>query len=199
MLHRPIMAAAGVLLLALLSGCSTQAETPAPASTAGAETTTEPDSAGGADATSTPSALPTNTGEYTCESILSPGTLAVFEDQEEDGFTLQDDFIERSRNFGGNLVDFADYGGVLCQWAFPSGDGAVDYGYSPITDAQATAEMDALIAGGYVSQVDKRGTLVVNADAGSFTDSYLFTDGAWFYGSDKTVLNLIVDNFPAPQ
>jgi hypothetical protein len=197
MSRRPIVAAAGLLLLVALTGCSASSGTPESTGTAAGETAAPQESV-------TPSAASTSTPvagadtDYTCETILSPASLAVFEDQEADGFALQDDFVERSRNFGGNLVDFADFGGVLCQWSFPSGAGAVDYGYSPITEEQATTELDALIAGGYLTQSDKRGTLVVNEDAEAFPGTYLFTDGAWFYGSDKSVLNLVVDNMPTP-
>lgn len=192
MARRNLAAAAGLVVLLATAGCAP--------TTAGAAPTTAPTTA----ATSAPSATPGpvkspqfDPDGYTCESILPPASLAVFHSKTGEGFTLQDDFVERSRNFGGDLIYFADFGGILCQWAYPSGTQPVDYAFSSITEEQASARLAGLLAGGYVTTPDDRGTLVVNSDPVNFPATYLFMDGHWFYASDIRVLDLIVDSLLA--
>jgi hypothetical protein len=148
-----------------------------------------------ATATSAPPAV-VDPADYTCETILLPTILTDYQAKEIDGFTLQDDFIERTRNFGSNIINFVDFGGIICQWGYPAGE-TIDYGFSPITPEQEEAQLAQLTGGGFVETPDDRGTLLVNADPASITDTYLFTEGYWFYGSDGDVLDLIVDNIPA--
>jgi hypothetical protein len=175
----------------VLTGCS------APAPVESAPTT--PSATAAPEATPAPvatTAAPIDPADYTCETILPPATLAVFDDLSADGFTLQDDFVERSRQFGGTLADFADYGGILCQWAYPTGANPVDYGFSPITSAQAESQMSELMSGGFIENEQNEGILVVNENAAEFTDSYFFADGYWFYANDPKMLGIIVDNVP---
>jgi hypothetical protein len=147
--------------------------------------------------TATPSVAPVvDPADYTCETILPEATLAVFAEQEADGFVLQEDFIERSRNFGSDLVYFVDFGGILCQWGYPSGAEPVNYGFSAITTEQATTRITALTQGGFVVEEVDSGTRLVNADPVSFPDTYLFTDGYWFYGSDADMVDIIAANVP---
>jgi hypothetical protein len=187
MSRRHLATAAGVLALVILTGCAQHPTTATPSSTA--TPTTAPAPAVTSTPTPVASFVPQN---FTCDSILSPAVLAQFKKTKD--FTLQGDFVARSRDYGGDLVNFVDYGGILCQWAYPSGDTPVNYAYSPITAAQAATQMSQLTDGGYVVKSDPRGTLVVNADVSQFPDTYLFINGYWFYGSDSDVLNLIVDN-----
>jgi hypothetical protein len=177
--------------LAALTACSSGTAptelTPAPVVTATPRPTPT--------ATSTPAAV-VDPADYTCETILLPTILADYEAKEIDGFTLQDDFVDRTRNFGGNIINFVDFGGIICQWGYPAGE-TIDYGFSPITPEQQDAQLAQLTGGGFVEEADDRGTLLVNADPASITETYLFTEGYWFYGSDRDVLDLIVDNIPA--
>jgi hypothetical protein len=198
MSHRHLAAAAGLALLIMMTGCAsaTPDEAPAEASTStnSAAPSTSPTPS------SVPSATPTiDPADYTCETILPVATLAVFQDKASDGFVLQEDFEERSRNFGSDLVYFVDFGGILCQWGYPSGAEPVNYGFSEITDEQAAERMAQLTSGGYITEEDARGTLLVNADPVSFPDTYLFTDGFWFYGSDADILDILAANVPAAQ
>jgi len=191
MSRRRLALAAAALLLTALTGCASGSPdtvaTPGPAATAVATPT----------ATSTPTPVATiDPADYTCETILLPSILADYEAKEKDGFTLQADFIERSRNFGGTIVNFAEFGGILCQWGYPSGE-TIDYGFSAITDEKQADQLTQLMTGGFVEEPDDRGILLVNADPAAITETYLFTDGYWFYGSDRDVLDLIVDNIPA--
>jgi hypothetical protein len=197
MSHRHL-AAASLALIVFLTGCAgaTPDEAPAEASTStnSAAPSTSPTPS------NVPSAAPTiDPADYTCETILPVATLAVFQDQASDGFVLQEDFEERSRNFGSDLIYFVDFGGILCQWGYPSGAEPVNYGFSEITEEQATERITQLTDGGFVVTDDERGTLLVNADPVSFPDTYLFTDDFWFYGSDADILDILAANVPAAQ
>ena len=178
--------------LTLLVGCGQQA----PSGTGtGAGT---PDAPPTATAAPQPSATPDfDPAGYTCESILPPSFLDVFKAREPDGFALQADFVERSRTYGGDLVAFVDLGGILCEWGYPAGGVRTSYGHSTITEAEADERLAALLSGGFVTQPDDRGTLVVNARAESFPQTYLFVDGHWFYASTPALLDVIVDNLIA--
>ena len=191
MSRRGLVLVAAALLLTTLTGCS--AGSP--------DTMTTPGPAATGPASPTPTATTTavaiiDPADYTCETILLPSILADFTAKEKDGFTLQADFIERSRNFGGQIVNFAEFGGILCQWGYPSGE-TIDYGFSAITDEQQADQLSQLMTGGFVEAPDDRGILLVNADPAAITETYLFTAGYWFYGSDRDVLDLIVDNITA--
>ena len=178
--------------LTLLVGCGQQA--PPGASTG----TGTPDAPPPAPAIPQPSATPDfDPAGYTCESILPPSFLDVFKAREPDGFALQADFVERSRTYGGDLVAFVDLGGILCEWGYPAGGVRTSYGHSTITEAEADERLAALLSGGFVTQPDDRGTLVVNARAESFPQTYLFVDGHWFYASTPALLDVIVDNLIA--
>jgi hypothetical protein len=178
-----------------LAGCGAN-----PAATGSGSAPASPaTSTDGTDA-STPSATPTaeaiDPANYTCETILPATTLAVFAGQEKDGFTLQADFVQRTRDFGSDLIYFVDYDGILCQWGYPSGTEPIDYGFSPITDADATERITRLSEGGFVETDDPRGILLLNADTESFPGSYLFFDGYWLYASQPDMLDLIAANLP---
>lgn len=181
-----------------LAGCASDttdtAEPAAPA--ASATSTTAPQESSTPTPTATAQAIDPDT--YTCETILPPATLSVFAAQEKDGFTLQADFADRSRDFGSDLIYFVDFGGILCQWGYPSGTEPIDYGFSAITEEEATERTTSLIAGGFVETDDPRGTLLVNADSESFPGTYLFLDDYWIYASQPDMLDLITSNLPAP-
>ncbi|PRY69544.1 hypothetical protein B0I08_102220 [Glaciihabitans tibetensis] len=195
MSHRHLAVSTSLVLLLALSGCASAAPGDAPAEATTSAAPTE------APATATPSSVPSaapsiDPADYTCETILPAATLAVFAEQEADGFVLQADFVERSRNFGSDLVYFVDFGGILCQWGYPSGAEPVNYGFSALTADQKAERMARLTEGGFVAEETDRGTRLVNADPASFPDTYLFTDGYWFYGSDSDVLEILVTNVP---
>jgi hypothetical protein len=193
----PISALAlAVALTAVVTGCGAgSAETGNAAAPASPATSTGAPQ-GQSTASATPTATALDPDNYTCETILPPTTLAVFAGQEKDGFTLQDDFAERSRAFGSDLVYFVDYNGILCQWGYPSGTEPIDYGFSAITAANATERIARLSEGGFVETDDPRGTLLINADTESFPGSYLFLDDYWLYASQPDMLDLIAANLP---
>lgn len=185
----PVLIGSLALVVAIaLSGCSQG--TPAPARTATPKASSVP-------TRSTPTPTPTPTfmpEKYDCDSILPPATLAVFQSKESAGFTLQDDFVQRVHNYDANLSLFDDYGGILCQWAYPQTSQPVDYGFSSITAAQAATERTTLEKDGYVPTAKDHGTVLANPDTTDFPDNYLFIDGYWFYASEVSLLDLIVDN-----
>lgn len=195
MSRRHLATAAGFLVLLTLAGCATTSSTPVTTQSAAAPTVTP-----------TPSATPTDDAptkfvpeDYDCKSILPPATLAVFESKKSEGFVLQDDFTDRIRTIGDDLAKFADLGGILCQWAYPSGSQPVNYAYSPITADEASAKRADLAKDGYTETDNAEGTLVTNPDSSDIPDAYLFIDGYWFYGSTVDVLNVITDNLLLAQ
>jgi hypothetical protein len=126
-------------------------------------------------------------------------TLKTFDEKAQAGFTLQKDYVQRVRNFSPDLSQFADWGGILCQWSYPNTQSSVDYGFSAITAQQATTEQASLVRNGYSGTPKYNGTVFVNSDPADYPDTYLFIKGFWFYASSDTVLKLIVDNvFVAP-
>lgn len=178
-----------VISVATLAGCA--AKTP----TAGSTDT--PTASGTAAPPSTPTPTPTPTfvaQKYTCQNILPPATLAVFTDKAADGFTLQKDYAQRVHNFDATLSLFDDYRGILCQWAYEGATKSVDYGFSPITADQAKAVQSTLVKNGYAPTAKDNGIVYVNADPANFPDTYLFIDGYWFYASQSSLLDLIVEN-----
>jgi hypothetical protein len=185
-----IVLTTAILLVAALAGCASKA----PA----AEATTGPKSGATATPTSsTPTPEPTPTfvaKAYTCLDILPPATLSVFQSKQSAGFTLQKDYVQRVRNFSPDLSQFADWNGILCQWAYPDTQQSVDYGFSAITPQQAATEQASLVKNGYSGTAKDHGMVFVNADTADFPDTYLFIDGYWFYASTDPLLGLIVDN-----
>jgi hypothetical protein len=139
----------------------------------------------------TPTFVPSS---YTCESILPPPTLAVFQKKKSAGFALQSDYLQRMQNIGSNLLAFSNYGGILCQWAYPDSSSSVDYAYSPITAANATSQQAALTTTGYAPTNKYHGILYANSDPTDYPDEYLFVDGHWIQASSDAVMQLIVDN-----
>jgi len=181
-------ASAALSLVAFtLAGC---ASTPAPA-----PTTTSVHTAKAAPSTPTPKPTPTFVpASYTCDSILPAPTLAVFEGKKSAGFTLQTDYMQRMQNIGSNLLAFSNYGGILCQWAYPDSSSSVDYAYSPITAANATTQQAALTSIGYAPTNKYHGVVYINSDPTDYPDEYLFVNGYWIQASSDSVLQLIVDN-----
>jgi hypothetical protein len=191
---RALAGALALLMAVLLVGC-------AQPGTGGAPTSTPAPSASQAPATPTPAPTPTFVVKtYTCQSILPPPTLAVFQSKQSAGFTLQKDYVQRVHNFSPDLSQFDDWGGILCQWAYPETQNSVDYGFSAITAQQATTEQAGLTRNGYVGTAKDHGMVFANTDTTDFPDTYLFIDGYWFYASTTSLLDLIVENvFATPE
>jgi hypothetical protein len=181
---------AGILALAIaavLAGCATTA--------AARPTATATRTALARTPTPTPTPTPTFASlQYTCDSILPPATLAVFKSKQSGGFTLQSDYLQRMKNIGSNLVAFATYGGILCQWSYPDAQNSVDYAFSSITGDQAMSQQQSLASSGYVGTAKDHGTLYANTDTADYPDEYLFIQGYWFQASTDNVMQLLVDN-----
>jgi hypothetical protein len=185
---RAAVIALAVATLATLAGCS-----PTPASAPSAEPTKS--SAHHTAGAPTPTPTPTFAAlKYTCNSILPPATLAVFKSKQAAGFTLQNDYLQRMQNIGSNLVLFDTYGGILCQWAYPDSSNSVDYGFSPITSAQASSQQATLTSTGFSATAKDHGMLFANTDVTDYPDQYLFIDGYWLQASSDKVMQLLVDN-----
>jgi hypothetical protein len=200
MIRRPrIVFAAALAVVALasfaLEGCTQQGSGGPPS--AGPSASSVPSAAATPAPTPTPTFVP---DRYTCQSILPPATLAVFQSKAAAGFSLQKDYVQRVHNFDPVLSLFDDYHGILCQWAYEGATRSVDYGFSPITAAQAGTEQAELTKNGYAPTAKDHGVVFANADAADFPDNYLFIDGYWFYASSPSLLDLIVENvFSVPD
>lgn len=183
-----VIATVGLATLSLV-GCATTSPT--------SGTSPKPSTSNPATRPTTPTPTPTPTfvaDDYTCLSILPPATLAVFTSKKSAGFTLQKDYVQRVHNFDATLSLFDDYNGILCQWAYPGAMKSVDYGFSAITAAQAKSVQETLTRNGYSPESKDNGTVYTNADPTDFPDNYLFIDGYWFYASQSSLLDLVVEN-----
>jgi hypothetical protein len=101
-------------------------------------------------ATATPTPTPTPTPEavvYTCENIVSPGTIDGFASQGI-SITPPADFSAKLTNEGNALSAFFTAGGVLCQTG--AGAGAYEiYGIAVLSDAQFAPVRSQFLNEGY--------------------------------------------------
>ena len=182
------------ILIALLAAASAVTLTACSATPSATATNSAAPTTAATNAAPTPTPTPTFVvSKYTCESILPPPTLAVFQSKKSAGFTLQDDYLQRMQNIGSDLVLFSTYGGILCQWAYPDSSKSVDYAFSAITDQEATDEQTKIKADGYAPADADHGQLWANPDTTDYPDEYLFISGYWFHASTDDVMKLLVD------
>ena len=182
------------ILLAALAGVTAVGLTSCAPTATAANTNSPAPTAAATNAAPVPTPTPTFVvSKYTCDSILPPPTLAVFQSKKSAGFTLQDDYLQRMQNIGSDLVLFSTYGGILCQWAYPDSSKSVDYAFSPITDAEASSEQTKISANGYSATAADHGQLWANSDTTDYPDEYLFISGYWFHASSDDVMALLVD------
>jgi hypothetical protein len=127
------------LLILTLTACGpgTPATSPSP--------TPEPTTAS---ATPTPTPTPTTAPvAYTCENIVSPGTIEGFASQGI-SITPPADFSAKLTSEGNALAAFFTAGGVLCQTG--AGAGAYEiYGIAVLTEAQFAPVRSQFLAEGY--------------------------------------------------
>lgn len=136
---RPTRIVAPVLLIAVLAltacgpGVPTPTETPAPVATPTPTPTPEPDPE--------PAAI-------TCESIVSPETIAAFA-ADDIQITDPGDFAAKLDDEHNSLEVFFDAGGVLCQTG--KGAGAFEiYGYAVLSQQQFSGLQSQFLDEGYI-------------------------------------------------
>jgi len=132
---------------------------------------------------STPSSAATIVPEdVTCENMLSSDTIDTFTST---GWTVREDpFV---------ILDLELPKGISCTWgdfASPTNDDLVLFGWSPISEADASATQAALQAEGWIRKDDPRGVLITEDPAGAlrlddegYGMTYLFRNG-WVEVSD---------------
>lgn len=172
-------AAAAVVLAAALAGCAPDpAGPPPPASSSPPE---NPSGSG-----------TTPTGELTCESMISAGTVEALA---AEGWSAQ------KKEFVVGGVELPD--GLLCFWAdyTVGSDHGQLYGWSPITDAEAAKAEATLIAEGWTREEGSDGVYVtedpqfaMGTDDDGYGMTYLFGDG-WVRLAD-TRQGLILIEWP---
>jgi hypothetical protein len=165
----PIVAA-GILLLTL-TGCqpeptTTHSPSPSPSPSASAEA-------------------------LSCENIVTPEAWASLT---SGGSVLSDDFVERMKSGGSDLLEFLDRHGVICQWGLPNTDSVTVLAYSPIDGADAKTQEKRLVADGWTSQQQHGGGVLLTKliEGDDYEQAYLFRAGDWRYASDVGSLDAFV-------
>lgn len=179
---RTALATATVLTCVIfLAGC---AGSPAIEETPVASPTSTPSETPVEEPTAEPAAL-------TCETLMGAERFA--------GATIAgQDYLDKIRAEGAPIVQFLDYGGILCAVQTGNEIGAF-YAFSLIGEAEQAAEEarlvseEALVA----SSVDG-GTLYSTPDAAAnpYALSHFFRDGNWWMASTPESVALIVANWP---
>jgi|UPI000364E735 hypothetical protein len=164
--------AAALALSALaLTACSGSPEAAPEPTSSSAPTTSAPEPS----ASSAPK--PTTAATPTCKTLISDSLVA---DYEKLGVTSQ----ESPLYIGSQQID----GGILCMWANfdqPAGDSGQIYGWAKMTDAEADAAQEELLAEGWVREdaaaggvyiTESHDTALVTDDQG-YGMTYLFANG----------------------
>lgn len=188
----PITALVSLGALSLvLTGCGASAE---PAATAAATTTAAPIQTPTATAQPTPTATAgVAAADATCETLVSEDLLAELTAQNwtyrEAAFTIGDVTLDA---------------GMQCTWAdFTTASGnLLLFGWAPITNDEAVAAQDALVAQGWTVEQGTEGVYVTEdatqaptVDENGYGMTYEFGDG-WVTVSD-TKQNLLLIERPA--
>jgi hypothetical protein len=153
----------------------------------------------------TPSETPTPTPEpvvVTCENAISAATITSWEG---DGVTQNPDFVQKLNDESNSLVDFANNGGIICQWGFANGGATAIYGYSKISEADLISVQNHLgdDLGADVSVFSGNNLYTVNTpEYSEGTEYYLFsagpTDYFWMYAWSTDLLDEMLANIPNP-
>jgi hypothetical protein len=143
--------------------------------------------------TPTPSADPEPEVAITCETIVSPATIAGFA---ADGVSITPpaDFRAKLINEGNALAAIFDAGGVVCQTG--AGAGAFEiYAYGVMSSAQFAPLRSQFVADGHVEQVTDAGVVytVPNDMEGLPRVCYFRADAFLACGNTNDRINEIVD------
>ena len=120
-----------------------------------------------------------------CDTLVTEATI---EDFEANGFVSMPDYESDLRSDDSVEAKFFDFGGIACLWVLPNSDGWAAFGYSEITDADATTVQAELETSGYVRTVE--GSDVVYAinpanNSLGHNDTFLFEPGAWYHSVER--------------
>ncbi|MET3768515.1 hypothetical protein ABIB15_001197 [Marisediminicola sp. UYEF4] len=193
-----------VLACVLLAGCAAEPDaggpsaSPSPRPSASASPSPEPTGSAAPAPSAEPGPTPTPppaTTTSTCRSLLDAETTQRFADSAADGWAFIPDFGQRMIDEGNPIGLFVQYGGVACQWGFPSSSTAFTYGHSAISGADAQAVKSRLTADGYSARSALGGELYCQPP--ELTDivwpgCFLFVGTEWFHSSVESELEMIV-------
>lgn len=175
------------LLLAALTACSAPddgAETPAPdAATPAPQTSVEP--------ATTPEPEPTP-GALSCESMISPGTVAALS---EAGWTAE------TKDFVIGDTTIPEEAGLLCFWGDYSvgSDHGQLYGWAELSASAASDAQTSLLAAGWHREDGSEGVYItedpqyaMGTDDDGYGMTYLFGDG-WLKLADTRQGLILID------
>lgn len=180
----------GTVAVLALSALALTACAGSPEATPDPTTSSGPSTAAPAPSAST-SPEPTSDAAPTCETLIAESLVA---DYEKIGVTSQ----EQPLFIGSQQID----GGILCMWANfeqPAGDAGQIYGWAKMSDAEADAAQDELLAEGWVREdagdggvyiTESENTALVTDDEG-YGMTYLFAAGQVTVADTKQGLLLI--------
>ncbi len=140
------------------------------------------DGAPQASSTAGPGPAQIDPDDVTCENLLSPDTVETFGST---GWTVREDpFV---------ILDLELPKGIACTWgdfSSPTNDDLILFGWSPISEADASAAEAALEGEGWLRKDDPRGTMItedpssaLRLDDQGYGMTYLFRNG-WVEVSD---------------
>lgn len=182
-----ILGAAAVLVLSALvmSACASD-DHPAPEETTTATTPPAP----APDASSTPESEPASTADPTCETLIGETVVADFDSA---GWTVRAEPLY--------IGSFEVSGGLRCVWAdfdSPAGDHGMMFGWAEISDEDAAAAQEELVAQGWLREDAPEGVYItespetaIAADENGYGMTYLFAVGTVKFADTKQGILLI--------
>ncbi|TQL48539.1 hypothetical protein FB562_1634 [Homoserinimonas aerilata] len=174
-------AALALAVSLLATACSSGEETPSGDDARTVPSTTAAPAPSGEAKPSTPE----SPAPLTCDSLVSEATLAEFE---ANGFVHDETYEQTLRDDNSIEAKFFDFGGIACMWFLPNSDGWAAFGYSEISDADAAAVQEQLVADGYVRSdegSDAVYALAPETNTLGHDDTFLFEPGAWFHSVQR--------------
>ena len=184
----PAFALTSAALLIALTGCAAEtdaAPTAAPSPTESASESPSPEPA----PVETGAADEEPAAEPTCETIIGPNTIAIFEEHD---WTHE----EQEFRIGADVVD----GGIHCVWGdyTVASDHVQLFGWAPISHAESTSAQQKLLSDGWL-RVDEEGhtfitedpAFAIAVDESGYGMTYEFGDGWVTLADTKQSLVLI--------
>lgn len=182
-----ILGAAAVLVLSaiVMSACASN-EPPAPDETTTATTPAAP----APEPSATPEPESASTTDPTCETLIGESVVADFDSI---GWTV------RAEPFYIGSLEVT--GGLRCVWAdfeSPAGDHGQMFGWAEISEEDATAAQEELVAQGWLREEGPEGVYItespetaIAADENGYGMTYLFSNGTVKFSDTKQGILLI--------
>lgn len=124
----------------------------------------------------------------TCDDLLSDDMRAHIAENADEGLAFREDYGEAMIEQGNVVGRFVELGGVACLFGYPDTDNIAAYGYSSIDATEIAEVQSTLQSQGYQPSGDPPASLW----CGESGDCYRFADGAWFWGSEQVMLDMVM-------